>query len=128
MPWPIRSHHLHAGIDPAIHSTFSTMTDNKEPKKYEPQNCCDPHNIGIPDPRERILTAAEMNDLPKDALIKYAFSKQFKDANEERKRKAEREKDNPAPKTFTEEQLKTMSLTELMAHGFGGGMPGGGKG
>ena len=97
-----------------------------EKTKYEPQDSCDPHNLGLPDPRERILTAAEMNDLPKDVVLKYAFSKQFNDAKLERERLAAMHQ--PKEKVYTESQLRAMSNSEMWERGFGGGMPGGGQG
>ena len=83
-----------------------------EKKKYAPQNQADPHGYGLPDPRERILTAAEMNDLPKDVVLKYAFSQQFEDARKERERLAAMQQ--PA-KTFSPEEIAKMDLADLLA-------------
>mgnify|MGYP001809576868 CR=1 FL=1 len=102
------------------------MTEKKS--KYAPQNQADPHGYGLPDPRERILTAAEMNDLPKDVVLKYAFSQQFEDARKERERLAAMQQQQPKEKVYTESQLRAMSSSEMWERGFGGGMPGGGQG
>lgn len=88
-----------------------------EKRKYEPQNQADPHGYGLPDPRERILTAAEMNELPKDVVLKYAFSKQFEDARKERERQAALETNQPPRqpgRTFSEADLKAMSVLDFM--------------
>lgn len=98
------------------------MTDDKK-TKYRPGQRADKYGMGLPVDRD--LTPQEMGELPTSALLSYAFSSEFNDAKRERERLAAMQ---PPAKTFTEAELRSMSLTELMAHGFGGGMPGGGQG
>ncbi|MCP9798914.1 hypothetical protein [Cyanobium sp. Lug-B] len=95
-------------------------------KKYRPGQRADKYGLGLPVDRD--LTKQEIAELPDSVLINYAFSTEYNDAKRERERLAEMQRQQPAPRTFTEQELKAMTPTELFQHGFGGGMPGGGQG
>jgi hypothetical protein len=80
----------------------------------------DPHAIGLD--RDAELTPEQMNALPTDALIRFAFSSERHNARRERKRLAALEQERKSPEVFTAEQLQGMSFSELIDRGFGSGL------